>query len=168
MAHLVGPAGRLVAVEVDEALAAVARANLASMAWVDVRHGDGSGGIDETFDAILVNAGVTHPLEAWLDALPAGGRLALPLTVAMQDTIGKGVMLLVTRDGDASFAIKPLGIVAIYSAVGLRDAALNAALGDAMRRQPWPAATRLRRDAHEPTTACWFHAEGWCLDRAES
>jgi protein-L-isoaspartate(D-aspartate) O-methyltransferase len=165
MAHLVGPAGRLVAIEVDEALAAVARANLASMAWVDVRHGDGADRIDETFDAILVNAGVTHPRDAWLDALPPGGRLALPLTVAMQDTIGKGFMLLVTRDREASFAIKPLGIVAIYSAVALRDATLNTALGDAMRKQPWPTATRLRRDAHEPTAACWFHADGWCLDK---
>jgi protein-L-isoaspartate(D-aspartate) O-methyltransferase len=37
MAHSVGPSGRVVAVEVDGALAAEARANLASMPWVEVR-----------------------------------------------------------------------------------------------------------------------------------
>jgi protein-L-isoaspartate(D-aspartate) O-methyltransferase len=168
MAHLVGPSGRLVAIEIDEALATAARANLASMPRVDVRHGDAAGATGETFDAILVNAGVTHPRDEWLDALPSGGRLALPLTVAMQATIGKGFMLLVTRSDEASFAVKPLGVVAIYSAVGLRDDALNIALGDAMRKQPWPTATRLRRDAHEAAASCWFHTDAWCLDRAES
>src|SRR5262245_23594181 len=42
MAHCVGPTGRVVAWEVDEALAAGASRNLGPMAWVDVRHGDAS------------------------------------------------------------------------------------------------------------------------------
>jgi protein-L-isoaspartate(D-aspartate) O-methyltransferase len=163
MAHLVGAAGRVVAIEVDEALAASARANLAAMPWVDVRHGDATAGVGEPFDAILVNAGVTHPREAWLDALPVGGRLALPLTVEMQGTIGKGFMLRLTRQPGGDFAVSTLGIVAIYSAVGLRDAAINAALADVMRKQPWPTATRLRRDAHEQAASCWLHTGGWCL-----
>lgn len=37
MAHVVGERGRVVAVEVDAALASEARANLASLPWVDVR-----------------------------------------------------------------------------------------------------------------------------------
>ena len=37
MAHCVGPTGRVVAFEVDEALAAQARQNLASLAWVEPR-----------------------------------------------------------------------------------------------------------------------------------
>jgi protein-L-isoaspartate(D-aspartate) O-methyltransferase len=73
IAHSVGPAGRVLALEVDPTLAAEARLNLASLPWVDVRHGDASQLPDETFDAILVNAGVTHPLDGWLDAL---GRVA--------------------------------------------------------------------------------------------
>ena len=60
MGHCVGAAGRVVGIEVDEELAAKARANLASMPWVTVRPGDGRGPLGETFDAILVNAGMTH------------------------------------------------------------------------------------------------------------
>jgi protein-L-isoaspartate(D-aspartate) O-methyltransferase len=165
IAHTVGAAGRVVAIEVDEALAASARANLSSMPWVEVRCGDATDVAGEPFDAILVNAGVTHPRDAWLDALPVGGRLALPLTVEMQATIGKGFMLRLTRQPGGDFAVSTLGIVAIYSAIGLRDAAINASLADVMRKQPWPTATRLRRDAHEPAASCWLHTEGWCLDK---
>src|SRR5262249_48741502 len=43
LAHCAGPSGRLLGIEVDEALAARARANLAPMPWVDLRHGDASG-----------------------------------------------------------------------------------------------------------------------------
>ena len=80
MAHCVGPAGRIVAYEVDDTLAAEARQNLASMPWVEVRHGDAAAALEDSFDAILVNAGVTHPLETWLDRLAPGGRMILPLT----------------------------------------------------------------------------------------
>jgi protein-L-isoaspartate(D-aspartate) O-methyltransferase len=74
MAHTVGSTGRVLAFEADARLADAARRNLASMRWVEVRHGDASGAIEGAFDAILVNAGVTHPLESWLDALTVGGR----------------------------------------------------------------------------------------------
>jgi len=83
MAACVGPTGRVVAVEVDETLAAAARANTAAMPWVDVRHGDGSTVPGGPFDAMLINAGMTHPLEAWLDALAERGRIIVPLTTAM-------------------------------------------------------------------------------------
>jgi protein-L-isoaspartate O-methyltransferase len=66
--------------EVDEALAVEARRNVAPFPSIEVRHGHGSAVIDEAFDAILVNAGVTHPLDVWLDALAPGGRMILPLT----------------------------------------------------------------------------------------
>ena len=36
-------------------------------------------------DAILINAGATHPRSIWLDSLRTGGRLLLPLTVT-EDT----------------------------------------------------------------------------------
>ena len=165
MAHVVGPAGRVVAVEVDGPLAADARANLADMPWVEVRAEDGTQA-DGPFDAILVNAGVTHPQEAWLDALAAGGTLLLPLTVAipaMGATLGKGVMLLIHRERDGGLRPSVQSFVAIYSAIGLRDPAIEAALGQAMRRTSFPNLTRLRRDAHDRTEACWLHADRLCL-----
>src|SRR5437867_11096749 len=80
IAQAVGPSGRVVAFEVDPALAVGAARNLASLPWVDARCGDSSQIAGETFDAIMVNAGVTHPLDGWLDALPPGGRMILPIT----------------------------------------------------------------------------------------
>jgi len=165
MAQAVGASGRVVAFEVDAALANSARENLASMAWVDVRHGDGTARHAESFDAVLINAGVTHPRDEWLDALAPGGRMMLPLTCTLPQggTIGKGFMMLVTRSGD-ELTVRPITIVAIYSAIGLRDETLNAALGQAMMKSPMlPPVKRVRRDAHEPSPSCWLHAATCCL-----
>lgn len=165
MAHITGPTGRVVAVEVDLALAAEARRNLASMPWVEVRHNDGTEA-DGPFDAILVNAGVTHPQDSWLDALASGGRLLLPLTVAMPGmgaSIGKGVMLMIRLTPDGEFVPEVRSFVAIYSAIGLRDATVEARLGQAMRRTSFPNLTRLRRDPHPSSDGCWLHIDGCCL-----
>ena len=168
MAHCVGSSGRIVAYDVDGTLAAEARQNLAAIACVDVRHGDGSQPMAERFDAILVNAGVTHPLDVWLDALAPGGKMILPLTsttIPMGATIGKGLVFVVSRESHTLFSARPLSIVAIYSALDIRDESLNDRLGKAMMAGParWQAITRLRRDVHEPSSSCWFHATTSCL-----
>jgi protein-L-isoaspartate(D-aspartate) O-methyltransferase len=175
IAHCVGETGRVVAVDVDDALAAQARVNLAALAGayghVEMRRGDGATVDGERFDAILVNAGMTHPHEAWLAALQAGGRLLLPLTCAfpqMGPTIGKGLVLLLTDrgetgHGDNSLTARLLAFVAIYSALGIRDRSLEEALGKAMAKSPWPAIKRLRRDVHEPSASCWLHADTFCI-----
>jgi protein-L-isoaspartate(D-aspartate) O-methyltransferase len=75
IAHTVGTPGSVVAVEIDASLARDARRNLQEMGWVEVRHGNGTDVPRQSFDAIFVNAGVTHPHERWLDALKPGGRL---------------------------------------------------------------------------------------------
>jgi protein-L-isoaspartate(D-aspartate) O-methyltransferase len=170
MAYCAGASGRVVAIDVDEALAAQARSNLAELPWVDVRRGDGTDIGGETFDAILVNAGTTHPHEAWLTALAPGARLLVPLTCTMPQmgTIGKGIAVLIARPDAAGetleLAARPLGMVAIYSAVGIRDDAINQQLGRALAASGmFPAITRLRQDAHEIAPACWLHGPGWCL-----
>ena len=168
IAHCVGPTGRVVAYEVDETLATEARQNLASTPWVDVRHGDASQPPGETFDAVLINAGVTHPLDGWLDAVATGGRMMLPLTAtmsAMGSNIGKGLVLLLTKEHAEDFAARVITVVAIYSAIGLRDAEMNDRLGKAMMGGPpkWQAIKRLRRDPHEPAATCWLHGKTFCL-----
>jgi len=165
MAHVVGPSGRLVATEVDEVLASDTTQTLAATPWAEARHSD-STRIDEPFDAILVNAGVTHPQESWLDALAPGGRLLLPMTVAMPamgPTLGKGVMVLISKATDGTLVPEVLSFVGIYSAIGLRDAGVEAALGQAMRRTSFPNLTRLRRDDHPQAEGCWLHTERFCL-----
>jgi protein-L-isoaspartate(D-aspartate) O-methyltransferase len=167
MAHCVGSAGRVTAIEVDPQLAGEARAALAPRANVEVRPGNGVDDLpDAGFDGILVNAGMSHPHEAWLRALKPGGRLVLPLTVAMPPTapLGKGVIVLVTHGGDTgSWSARVLNFTMIYSAVAIRDAGMTEKLGAALRRSPWPAFSRLRRDAHDETASCWLHAAGFCL-----
>lgn len=168
MAHCVGSTGKVIAYEVDEALAAAARGNLAAMPQVDVRHGDASQPEAGPFDAVLVNAGVTHPLPPWLDALGSGGRMILPLTTsmaAMGSTLGKGLVFLIANDGGPLLSARAVGVVAIYSALGLRDETMNDGLGKAMMAGPmrWQAVKHLRRDTHEEDGSCWFHASGFCL-----
>lgn len=109
-----------------------------------------------------MNAGVTHPLAVWLDALAEGGRMLIPLTVRMDAHLGKGPMIRIVRGRDG-FAARVQTMVAIYSAIGLRDEVINAALGRAMATQPFPALTRLRRDAHEPASSCWLHTATCCF-----
>jgi protein-L-isoaspartate(D-aspartate) O-methyltransferase len=165
IAHTVGPSGAVVAIEVDQALAARARASLANLPWVEVQTGDSTGRLAQTFDAILVNAGVTHAPDAWLDALAVGGRMIVPLTATMahMGTIGKGIGVHLTKDAEGQFAARRLSPVAIYSAIAVRDAALNEQLGRTFMRSPFPPLRRLRRDPHDPTDTCWFHTPTFCF-----
>jgi len=167
MANCVGRSGRVLALEADPTLADAARTNLVDMPHVEVR-ADASGNPGgETFDVILVNAGVTHPLDAWLDALAAGGRLIVPLTATMgaMGPIGKGLVFLVARDAGDGFAAKVTGFVTIYSAVGLRDEVMNAQLGKKLMAGPQQSGsvTRLRCDQHEPAASCWYHGPTFCF-----
>jgi protein-L-isoaspartate(D-aspartate) O-methyltransferase len=180
--YAVGRSGRVVALDVDEVLAAEAAHNTAAMEQVSVRHGDASQPLGETFDAIFVNAGVTHPLDVWLDALSAEGRLVLPLTATAPQTgtIGKGMMLLIAKQDDAGTPVAPatpdalatrddvyaarmINYIAVYSAIGLRDDSLNALLTMALRQMPFPPLKRLRRDSHDADASCWYHAPGFCF-----
>ena len=169
MAQCVGPTGRVLGFEVDPALASAARGNLAGTPWVDVREGGGAEPLGESFDAMLINAGVTHPLATWLDALAPGGRLLLPLTATMpaMGNIGKGLLVLVTRPGTpgtpGTWTARVVTMVAIYSAVGIRDESLNMALGQAMQKNPFPRLQSFRRDPHEASAACWLHTNIGCF-----
>jgi protein-L-isoaspartate(D-aspartate) O-methyltransferase len=165
MAQVVGPAGSVVAVEVDENLAGTARANLRDQSWIDVRQGDGTVVEPGVFDAILVNAGMTHPHDAWLRGLRPGGRLLLPLTFTMpvMGPIGKGVMALVTQNDSTSWDARVVTMTAIYNGIGLRDDRYNDRLRDAFMKGVMPAFKRLRRDPHEPAATCWLHGETFCF-----
>jgi protein-L-isoaspartate(D-aspartate) O-methyltransferase len=167
MAQCVGPSGRIVAIEVDAELAGESARNLAAYGWVETRQGDGTDLRDESFDAILVSAGVTHPHESWLRALRPGGRLIVPLTCSLgpaMPAIGKGILLLITETGSGeAYDVRLVTMVAIYSAVGIRDEAMNDRLGKALKRSPFPRISRLRRDPHEPSAACWLHGDRLCF-----
>ncbi len=80
MAHLIGPTGRVTAIEFEPDLAERARANFAGVDNVTVITGDGTVVPFDPADVIYVNAGATRPADIWLDRLKDGGRLILPMT----------------------------------------------------------------------------------------
>ncbi len=163
MAELVGPAGRVTAIEVDPGLAARAGGHLAPWPQVTVVEGDASDLPPGSADVVFVNAGATHPLDAWLDALRPGGRLLLPLTFGpAPGAPGKGAVVLVTRR-EAGFDARFVSMVAIYPCAVARDAEQGQALGATLRTGRWDSIRSLTRDPHEPDASCWLHGKGWCL-----
>jgi protein-L-isoaspartate(D-aspartate) O-methyltransferase len=166
IAETVGPHGPVVAIEIDAGLAAKASRNLAPWTNVDVRHGDGST-LDGPVDAIFVNAGVTHALDAWLDALADAGAMLLPIGVEMPPvTPVKGVTVRIERRGER-YRAQYGSMMMIYPCAIARDPAMNQRAGAALRDFSGMKIRSLRRDAHTPDGTCWLHRDGSCLSFAE-
>lgn len=163
LVEVVGSAGHVTAIELDPDLAARARKNLSHVSHVDVLEGDGGTHDAGPTDAILVNAGATHPRQLWLDSLRAGGRLLVPITVAINTSgDGRGGMLKVTRHR-RGFSARFISEVGIFPCIGARDSEMNEKLAKAFRGGAWHAVESLRRDPHEPTETCWLHGRDFCL-----
>jgi protein-L-isoaspartate(D-aspartate) O-methyltransferase len=86
LAHIVGPGGRVVTIDIDPGLVARAQASLVAAgaaAAVQARSADGGFGDPggAPFDRVIVTAGTWDIAPAWLDQLAPGGRLVLPLSV---------------------------------------------------------------------------------------
>ena len=130
LAHLVGPAGKVVAYEIEPDIAERAKTNLARYPQVEVRARSGVEDLPKA-DAIYVNAAATHPLRAWLDALKVGGRLLFPLQAARST----GAMLLITRpeSGDV-WPARFLTAVVFIACEGAQDRATGRKLDEAFRR----------------------------------
>ena len=174
MAFLAGPTGRVTAIEYDSALAARAREYLSGSSTVSVLEGDGATMSFAAADVIYVNAGFTHPADAWLDGLSDGGRMILPLTTdenvrsvrpATFDpmkAMRSGAYFRIQRR-DAAFEARGLFPTAIIPAQAARDKASEIALAAAFDRGGWNAVTRLVRDETVPEERCWLRGRGWCL-----
>ncbi len=161
VAAMVGATGRVVAYEIDAALAERARANLDDLPNVVVRAASATDGPLPDADVVYVNAGATHPPAAWLDALRPGGRLMFPLT----PDGGFGVMLQVTRRGPDAYAATIVAPVAFIPCVGARDAATSSAIAESLRTRAIAAARSLRRATPPDATAVCV-GDGWWLSSA--
>jgi protein-L-isoaspartate(D-aspartate) O-methyltransferase len=170
MAEVVGTSGRVIASEVDPELAARAQTNLAAWPNVRVYSGDGASLDPGDCDAILINAGVTHPHRMWLERLRQGGRLVLPLTVAMGmgmgANLGKGVMAKIARE-PSGFSAQVVTFAAIYSCTSLRDPQLEKALGKALSTMALLKMKSARLDSHDLLDTCLLHGSDFCLSAAE-
>lgn len=89
-AELVGPAGRVVTVDIDADVVANARAGLARAGYpqVQVVQGDGEYGypIAGGYDAVLVTVEAADVAPAWWQQLAPGGRLVVPLRFPVKST----------------------------------------------------------------------------------
>jgi len=166
MAEMVGPVGSVVALDAQPDLAARAKDNLSGYLHVAVHAGDGAAFDPGPCDAMLIDAGVTHPHKLWLDRLREGGRLVMPLTIATSSTLGQGAMVKIVRES-AGFAASTVTFLAIFNAASLRDPELDAPwrqmLGKAMATGTMFKVKSLRRDTHEPDESCVLHTARMCL-----
>ncbi|WP_162916463.1 protein-L-isoaspartate O-methyltransferase family protein [Dongia deserti] len=162
IARLIGPSGRVTAIEYDAALAQRATANLAGERNVEVIHADGTSYDFDPADGIYVNAGATQPSPLWLDKLKPSGRLIMVLTAA--DRWGR---ILKVQRADIGYAAALLGPCGIIPCINGRDAASEAAFAAALATGGIGDVRSLRRDAHDADDTCWMHCDGFCLSRLE-
>ena len=162
IAEVVGPSGAVVASEVHPDLGPIAQMNLSDRPNVAVYAGDGMAFDPDECDAMLINAGVTHPLPLWLDRLRPGGRLVLPITVTMAPNLGKGVMMKITRQPNG-YAARIVTFVAIYSSTSGRDPQREAVLGKSLATGALMKVKSVRRDQHDGDESCAVHGDEVCL-----
>lgn len=89
IAHIVGPTGQVVTVDIDEELTHQARKHVAAAGFPDVRVVCADGGYgyaeDAPYDRIVLTVGAVDILPAWKDQLKADGRLVLPLSITWSE-----------------------------------------------------------------------------------
>ena len=162
VAYLVGEHGRVIGYEIEAHLAARAAANLAALPQVSVRAASGAEPPLPACDVIYVNAGATHPVAAWLDAMRIGARLMFPLTA----DDGGGCMLLVTRRSERGYAAQALMRVAFIACIGARDTRQSDALRLAFAQRSEHSIRSLRRHGHADASL-WCAGPGWWLSSDE-
>jgi protein-L-isoaspartate(D-aspartate) O-methyltransferase len=159
LAQLVGPSGKVVAYEIDAALARRAVENLAPWENVEVRSTSGVANNLPRCDAIYVNAGATRPAAEWLDALNEGGRLMFPLSGLASSAAG--VSMLVVRVKD-SYAARVLGYCRFIPCADAFDADEANRVTVAFRSGDlWKAQSLIRND--EADERAVLVGKGWWL-----
>jgi protein-L-isoaspartate(D-aspartate) O-methyltransferase len=171
LAEIVGPRGRVLAVELDPELCERARRNLRRWRQVEVRHGDGTQEPREPVDVVWVHGGVTHPQPRWLEAIGPGGRLAMPLTAVrpasrirrlVRDHGGRILFIERRAQGFSARFDEVCGMTAL---LGGRDAALQERLRQAYEGGGAPQVRSFRTEPHDEDASCWMHRSGGCLSR---
>jgi protein-L-isoaspartate(D-aspartate) O-methyltransferase len=166
LAEVVGAGGAVVGSEVHAGLAARARENLSAYSNVTVHAGDGAVFDPGECDAMLINAGVTHPHRPWLERLREGGRMVAPITMATGPALGQGIMVKITRER-GGFAAGIVSPVAIFSCTSVRDPQLEPLIAKAFASRTLLKLKSVRLDPHEPADTCILHGAGVCVSCAE-
>lgn len=140
LSKIVGPKGRVTAVECDERLAERAAGYLRAYRNVEVVHGDGCEKVGDAADIIIVHAGFAHPHPLWLQSLRPRGRLLVPLTQRDRE----GAALKITRRG-RGFEAEAVQQIRIFPGRGRGVTALDDRVADWWQRASALAPLRFRR-----------------------
>jgi protein-L-isoaspartate(D-aspartate) O-methyltransferase len=162
LASLVGTAGSVVGYEIEADIAARAAQNLADLPHVSIRARSALEPGLPPSDVIYVNAGATHPPAEWLTALGPGGRLIFPLSGAE----AMGVMLLVTRGQEESYAARIVSAAMFIPCIGASDETAAKAVTAALMKGGHAAVRSLVRN-DQPDDSAWLGGEGWWLSTRE-
>jgi len=157
LSELVGPAGTVDAIEVDEELAADCRRRVAGRTNITVHARSGLEPPLGPADVIYVNTGVTAPPDTWLDALKPGGRLLFPLAPGWD----AGGMLLVTRR-ETGYDARFIWQVWFYPCIGGQDDREVERLKTAFDAGGWKDVRQFHRGT-PPDDTCWYAGTGWWL-----
>ena len=162
LAYLVGSDGQVNAFEIDPELATRASQNLKQWPWANVYARSGTVEGLPSSDAIYVNAGVTQPNWAWLNALRPDGRLLFPL----QAVGGSGGMLLVEkpRNGGLAWPARFVSRAAFIACETRQDEANGRALSAAFADGGWETVRTMRLN-NKPDETCWFDGGDWWLSK---
>jgi len=113
MRHIVGPAGHVTTLDIDEDLVAGARANLAAAGFPDVEvitHDGGRGWPPGApYDRIILTVAAWDIAPAWIEQLAPDGRMVIPLTLTGQAQES----IAFEREGDhlASVSMQSCGFI---------------------------------------------------------
>lgn len=158
LAELTGLSGTVYAYEINDALYKRAAENLVVRSNVKVQGCSGTVGTLPNCGVIYVNAGVTGPPAAWLDALGSHGRVIFPLT----STLGTGQMLLLKRVDEVRFTARFTGAVGFIPCIGARDEMAAFKLADAFTEGGARDVKSFHR-GNSPDETCWFNGGSWWL-----
>ncbi|MDE3162918.1 MAG: methyltransferase domain-containing protein [Acidobacteriota bacterium] len=162
MAHMVGPSGRVTAVEVDQELAGQAQANLRELPHVTVVHADAANLAPHSLDAVLINAGLTRIPSAWLNSLAQAGVIVAPMLVGVEASSCDAMVFRVERSSQG-FKAAPLTMLTIYPAASLQDASMRSALSSACVTRAVLRVQSLKTAMHPAGPGCIAHTAALCL-----
>jgi len=171
LAELVGPSGKVIAVEYDPALAEQAQANLAPWPNVDVVQGDGAAWPRSAVDGVYVNFAAERPADPWIERLRPKGHLVFPIGVAgrprspggPRHTVRGGV-LLVEKNGSENpvRVVSPASFVCAEGQLALTEeererlaAAFDSGGAEFVKTLVWKRPVDPSR--------CWYAAADWAL-----
>jgi len=160
LATLVGQTGQVHAFEIDPDLAERARLNLQPWSWVEVHAQSGVVEGLPSADVIYVNAGLTQPSWAWIEALRPGGRLIFPL----QSVNTFGGMLLIERPlkGGEAWPARFISRASFIPCQARQDQEIGRGLAQAFTEGRWDTVRSIRLD-DKPDDTCWFDGGEWWL-----